>query len=178
MGWRWLQAQDGFPRPCRIDLQRDSSRKLGCRDVLYPLHHRTQSVRALWRDVLGKTQPVEHRLLIGFDDLARLAIGKQRERDGNEPAHDMGIGRTAVMDHRIAAALSLAVDPHLADATLHLVCGILLAGGKRLELVAKFDEVFVAVFLVIQEFQILDDFINRHAGFRLAGLFFRKTHTG
>src|SRR6202035_4840417 len=55
-----------------------------------PLAHRAQAVGALRRQVLAKSELVEHRNRIGGQDLLRRVAGIQRQQDRDQAAHDMG----------------------------------------------------------------------------------------
>ena len=66
---------------------------------------------------------------VGRSDLAGAPAGKQRKHDGDQSAHDVGVG-IALESRRDRCRPDAGVQPDLADAALHLVRGVARLFGK------------------------------------------------
>ena len=55
------------------------------------LHHRTEPVRPLRRQVLPQAKAIEKRDGVGRENLVGVLAGIHCEQDGNEPPHDMSV---------------------------------------------------------------------------------------
>ena len=94
-------------------------------------------------------------------------LPEEREKNGNQPAHDM---RVAVADEGEArgprAPVNLRGEPDLANTALHLVDLSALRLGQRLEPAPELDHIAVAVFPVVEQLEIGQDILEaRGAGF-------------
>lgn len=74
--------------------------------------------------MLLKPQFTKGRLGVGCQNLASRAVRKQRQRDRDKPAHEVGIAIAAIVERSFAAGgrLLFKLQPYLADAAANLVC--------------------------------------------------------
>src|SRR5262249_44618868 len=115
------------------------------------LDHRAQAVGALRRQVFAQTEFIEYRERIGGQNFLGRTAGIERERDRNEPAHDMGVAVAAISQHRRAVvAIDPLGQPDLADASLHLVRGRMFRLRHWFQHAAEFDDVPVPVVPLVQ----------------------------
>src|SRR5437588_5899186 len=116
--------------------------------------------------MLAKPELVEQRDRISGKDLLRRVARIKRQKDRDQPAHDMGIAVAEILQYGLVAAL--AIDPlrkpHLARAALHLVFLGMLGFGHRLEHAAEFADVPIAGVPILQQHKVLSDFVDRHDG--------------
>ena len=108
----------------------------------------------------------EGRAGVFIDDRLGLAVGKQRQRDGDEAAHQMRVAVAAEMQNRLAGGVDarLADDPHLTDATQHFAGVVMLLGAQRFERAAEFEDVAVAVFPIVEKGEVVTDGGDRSQG--------------
>src|SRR5579883_3168397 len=88
---------------------------------------------------------------VGCEDPRRGLAGKNGKQKRDQPAHDMGV------------AVALKIENRAAGAAPHLVAVAIGRGIQRLKPAPELNEVAVAVFPLIEKFEILNDFINRGA---------------
>jgi hypothetical protein len=96
----------------------------------------------------------------------RRLVGEKGDRDGDQPSHQMRVAVAAIMeDHFARGAFSrLALQPNLADAAPHLVHAVMRRLAERLERVAQFDDVAVAILPIVEGGKIFADCFNRRQG--------------
>ena len=104
-------------------MKRGSGRLGVARILPDPLHHRQETVRALWRQMLFEMQPTEHGIGVDAENRIRRLARIEGEQDRDQAADDMGI---AVADEAQMRARVLMIDarrePNLTDAAANLVC--------------------------------------------------------
>src|SRR6202048_3020255 len=129
-----------------------------------PLDHGAQSVGALRRQMLAKSEFVERGDGVGAEDLLGRGAGVQRQQDRYQPPHDVGVAVAEIFQQGFVApaAVDLPGKPDLAGAALHLVGGGMLGFGHRIEHASEFDDVPVAVVPILQQLKIIPDFVDRH----------------
>src|SRR5262245_10981844 len=77
----------------------------------------------------------------------------------------MGVAVAAIVNARLAvAAVNAFGQPHLADAALHLVLRRMLFLRQRLQRAAELDDIAVAVVPLVQQLEIVPDFVDGHDG--------------
>src|SRR5262249_60406103 len=88
-----------------------------------PLHHGTEAIRALRREMFAQTHAFEQFDGIGVQNLPCALARIDSEQDRNQSAHDMGIAVTAKGQHGRPRAVRAhrGVEPDLARAALDLV---------------------------------------------------------
>src|SRR5262249_29683682 len=128
------------------------------------LHHGHQAVRALRREVLPEVQQAECVRSIDADDLLSCLARIEREENGNQPAHDVGVAIADEAQARAGAVrLDLCRQPNLTHAALHLVGGRALCLGQGLKLAPELDDVAVTVLPIVEEGEIGEDLVEaRH----------------
>ena len=86
-------------------------------------------------------------------------IREKRDRDRNQPANEMRVAVTAIMQDRLAVAARsrLAFQPHLTDAAPHLVALIVGRLAKRLEGMTEFDDIAIAILPIVEGGEIVAD---------------------
>ncbi len=113
--------------------------------------------------MLLEAEFAECRQGVRGDDLPGRAVGEKRDRDRDQPAHQMRIAVAAKMQDRLAGrvAAALAFEPNLADAAANLV-GVAMRGrAQRLERAAEFDDIAITVLPVVEEGEIGADGFDR-----------------
>src|SRR5579883_2505284 len=102
---------------------------------------------------------------VGCEDPRRWLAGKNGKQKRDQPAHDMGVAVALKIENRAAGAAvyNPCLKPNLACAAPHLVAVAIGRGIQRLKPAPELNEVAVAVFPLIEKFEILNDFINRGA---------------
>jgi hypothetical protein len=154
-----------------------------------------QAVGALRRQVVAKSELVEHGERVGCEE-SRCGVslaGIEREQDRDQPAHDMGV---AVADDSSAPALAVRLrSSHtwLASQTwLAQPCTLLSSHSSsrsnaiglrhRRQRAAEFDDVPVAVVPILQQLEIIPDFVDDevidHLGAGLGALADRDRRLG
>ncbi len=101
--------------------------------------------------MLVEAEFLEQGLGVGGDDLAGLPARKQRQHDGNEAAHDMGIRIALELDDRVGSVADPGGEPDLADAAGHFVGVDARFVRERRQGRAKIDDVAIAVFPFVKE---------------------------
>src|SRR6185437_14087041 len=92
-------------------------------------------------------------------------VGIEREQDCDQATHDMRVAVAAIFQHGIlAAAVELVGYPDLADAAIYLVLEGVLGFRHRLQRAAELDDIAVAVVPLLQELEIVPDFLDRRHG--------------
>jgi hypothetical protein len=88
------------------------------------LDHRSESIRALRRQVLGQAETPEHALRIGPNDFIRAPARVDRKEDGDEAPHDMGAAVALENEARrgpVDRAIDLGREPDLTGAAANSV---------------------------------------------------------
>ena len=67
--------------------------------------HGANAVRALWRQVLLEAEAAKGAMRVDGKDLFRRSIGKKRDRDRDQTAHEVGIAVPAIAQGRPAVAI-------------------------------------------------------------------------
>jgi hypothetical protein len=144
-----------------------SSRKRGkpepCSVGPNAINHRANAVGALRRQMLLEAERAKGGVRINGKDLFRRSIGKKRDCDRDQTAHEVGIAVAAIAEDRSALALrrGLAFQPHLTDATPDLV-GVVMGGrAQRLERMAQLDDVTISILPVIEGGEIVAYVVDR-----------------
>ncbi len=133
--------------------------------------HRAQAVGTLRRQVLAKSEFVEHRDRVRRQDLLRRVAGIERQQDRDQAAHDVGVAVAEIVQPRFAAAaLDLPGEPDLAGAAIDLVGGGMLGFRHRGQRAAEFDDIPVAVVPLVQQRKIVPDLVDRHRGPHLVSI--------
>ena len=125
--------------------------------------HRAHAVGALRRQMLLEAEFAERRQGVRGDDLLGRAVGEKRDRDRDQPAHEMRIAVAAKVQNRLAGRVptGVAFEPNLADAAANLV-GVVVRGlAQRLERAAELDDVAIAVLPFLEEGEIGADGFDR-----------------
>src|ERR1700722_10375244 len=119
--------------------------------------------------MLLETQLAKGGVCIHGKDLLRRAIGKQRDCNGDQSSHEVGVAIAAVVQDFLASGVRfrLAVQPELADAAAHFgeVVARLLA--QRLEGVSELDDITIPILPVVEGSKIFAYAVNRRQGMRL-----------
>ena len=113
--------------------------------------------------MLLEAEFAERRQGVGSDDLLGRAVREKRDRDRDQPAHQMRIAVAAKMQNGLAGrvAADFAFEPDLADAAANLV-GVVMRGlAQRLERSAEFDDVAITILPVVEEGEIGADGFDR-----------------
>ena len=99
-------------------------------------------------------------------NVARRLAGIEREQDGDQAAHDMGVAVAGEAQHRAGRAVGQhrGREPNLAGAALHLVRFAAVPLGERGERPAKLDHIAIAVVPLVEQGEIVDDFVDRRHG--------------
>ena len=106
----------------------------------------------------GEAQLLEDIHGVGFHDLAGRTIGIDGQHQAHEPAHDMGVAVAAKGQHGFCARpIHGGLHPDLAGAASDLVVLIMGSFGQWLQLAAKFDEVAIAIFPLVEQVEVSDD---------------------
>src|SRR5262249_18702080 len=123
------------------------------------------AVGALRSEVLAEAEFLEYGERVGRKNFLRRAAGKKRQHDRDQAAHDMGVAVAAIIDARLAVvSIDAFGQPHLADAALHLVLRRMLLLRQWLQRATEFDDIAVAVIPLVQQLEIVPDFVDRHDG--------------
>ena len=101
---------------CRANLSRSGVRANA-------LDHGAHAVRVLRREMLLEAQRAKGPQGVDGENLLRRSIGEKRDRERDQPAHNVRVAVAAIVQDRLAAdpCSILAFQPHLTDATPHLV---------------------------------------------------------
>ncbi len=93
------------------------------------INHRANAVGALRRQMLLEAERAKGGVRINGKDLFRRSIGKKRDCDCDQTAHEVGIAVAAIAQGRstVAVRRRLAFQPHLTDAAPDLV-GVVVGG--------------------------------------------------
>ena len=146
----------------RLDL-RQRAEPQPCGVGANAVDHGANPVRALWRQVLFEAEPAKSGMCVDGKDLFRRSIGKKRDRDRDQTAHEVGIAIPAIAQGRPAVAIrrGRAFQPNLADAAPDLV-GVVMGGrAQRLERVAQLDNVTISILPVVEGSKIVTYDVDR-----------------
>ena len=127
------------------------------------INHCANPVGALGRQMLLKAERAKGALCVNSKDLFRRSIGKKRDRDRDQAAHEVGIAVAAIAQGGSACAVlsRLAFQPYLTDATPDLV-GVAMGGRtQRLKRMAELDDVTISIFPVIERGEIIAYGVDR-----------------
>ena len=72
-----------------------------------PFDHGAQAVGTLRRQMLAKSEFVEHRDRVGGQNLLWRMTGKQRQQDRDQSAHDMCVAVAEIFQQRLAIAAAV-----------------------------------------------------------------------
>ena len=103
---------------------------------------------------------------VGGKDVLGAFAGVQREQDRDQSAYNMGVAVAVEAQRRAGGAIRfhMGEQPDLAGATAHLVGFGVSAFRQRRQRAAELDDVTIAVVPLIEQGEILNDFVNgRHA---------------
>src|SRR5579863_8904507 len=80
-------------------------------------------------------------------NLLRRAIGEKRDRDRDQPPHQVRVAVAAIVEDRpaIAVDLPLALQPDLTDAAPHLIDVTVRGLVERFKRVAKLNDIAIAI---------------------------------
>ena len=123
-----------------------------------------QTVGALWTEVLIKPELLEH--CFGINGQYRLGgcPGIHLQQDSNEPADNKGVAVTPKNKFLVTGNM-VANQPNLTNAALHFHSIIVLRLAQGVELLAKLDHVFVAIFPVVEITEVVYQVLNGHRVF-------------
>src|SRR5690606_19482637 len=121
------------------------------------LDHRAQAVGALRAEVFVQAKLAQGGFSIDGDNLGRPATGIERQDDGDQPAHDVGIGVADEGDVRIARFIRRAVKPDLADAAGNAMDVVAECFGIGRKVAAKLDDIAVTLFPIVEEGKVVAD---------------------
>ena len=120
--------------------------------------------------MLVELKLLQHGERVGVADFLCRATRIQRYQNGDEAAHDQRIAVADKLDVPHTVLLEHGcIEPDLADAAGHLVFIGMLLDRQWFQILAQFDDVTVTVLPIVQEVEVLDNRIDRHAalpGFR------------
>jgi hypothetical protein len=99
-------------------------------------------------------------------DLIGRAIGKERNRNGDQPPHEVRVAVAAKMQglSAIRARPRLALQPDLTDAAPDLVDVIVRRRAQGFERVAELDDIAVAVLPIVKGVKVFADRLDRRQG--------------
>ena len=105
----------------------------------------------------------EDPLRVDSRDLSRRLPPEQRNDDGHEPTHDQRVAVTMKEEAGfVARPLHASGEPDLAGAAANLVFRRSLVVRQSRKQFAEFDDIAVAIFPLIEKFEIGDDLVNVH----------------
>ena len=109
--------------------------------------------------MLLQTQRAKGAQGVDGKNLLWRPIGEKRDRDRDQPANEMRVAVTAVMQDPLAigARSRLAFQPYLTDAAPHLVAFIVGRLAKRLEGMTEFDDIAIAILPIVEGGEIVAD---------------------
>ena len=127
-----------------------------------PIDHGAHPVRALWRQMLLKAKRAKGGDRIYGKDLLRRAIGKKRDRNGDEPAHEVRVAVATVVQDPPAFRVRrwLAFQPNLADAAANFVEVVVGLRAQRLERMSQFEDITISILPVVERGKIVAYAIN------------------
>lgn len=117
--------------------------------------HGMQPVAPRRAEMLSKADLVDESVA-GIQDRLRREPGIRSEQDRDEAADNRGIADSLEVQQAIA---TLRAEPDLCLAALDLVLVGLKLRREFRELAPKVDDVLIAVHPVIEEFELVDDFL-------------------
>ena len=102
--------------------------------------HGAHPIRALGRQMLLEAERAKGGDRIHGPDLLRRAIGKKRDRNGDQTPHEVRVAVATVVQDPSAFRVRprLALQPHLADAAPHFVDAVVGLLAQRLERMTQF----------------------------------------
>ena len=118
--------------------------------------------------MLLKTERAKGGDRIYGKDLLRRAIGKKRDRNGDQPAHEVRVAVATVVQDPPAFRVRrwLAFQPNLADAAPNFVEVVVGLRAQRLERMTQFEDVTISILPVVERCKIVAYTINRRQGMR------------
>ena len=101
-------------------------------------------------------------------DLLRRAIGKKRNRNGDEPAHEVRVAvATVVQDFSaLGVRFHFGFQPDLADAAAYLVEIVVGSLAQRLKRTPELDDITIPVLPIVEKGKIVADGVDRRQGMR------------
>src|SRR4051812_1035418 len=174
------QEDGSWSAGAEAEVTSGSSRERFARIGADAFDHRAKAVGALRRQMLAKSEFVEHGQRIRRQDLLRRVAGIKRQQDRDQTAHDVGVAVAEIVQPRfaVAAAVDLLGEPDLAGAAIDLVGRGMFRLRHRRQRAAEFDDVAVAVVPLVQQRKIIPDLVDVHRGPRpmLKSLYRMRTY--
>ena len=130
------------------------------------LDHGAHAVGALRREMLLEAERAKGAKRVDGQDLVRRPVGKERNRNSDQSAHEVRVAVAAKMQglSAIPARLRLALQPDLADAAPHLGGVIVGRRAQWLERVTELDDIAVAILPIIKGVKVFADRLDRRQG--------------
>ena len=102
--------------------------------------------------MLLETQLTKGGVCVDAQDLIRRSIRKQRNRNGDQPSHEVRVAVAAVVQDFFAFGVrfQLAQQPNLADAAPYFVGAVVVVLAQRLESMSQFDDIAVPILPIIE----------------------------
>src|SRR5262249_4546358 len=127
-----------------------------------PLHHGTETIRALRREMFAQTHAFEQFDGIAVQDLPCALARIDSEQDRNQSAHDMSIAVAGKSQDRAAGAIRAhsGIEPDLAGAALNLVGIDMRRLRQWRQFAPQLDQIAIAIVPVVQDPKIADDLVN------------------
>ena len=105
-------------------------------------------------------------------DLIRGAIGKKRDRNGDQSPHEVRVAVSAVVQDGFAFGVRVrrAFQPNLADAAPHFGEVVMSLPAERLEGMTQFEDITISILPVVERGKIFANAVNCRQGMRQASL--------
>src|SRR6266700_3506337 len=110
-----------------------------------------------------RTNALENRDSIHRMNIAGPPAGENREQNGDESAHDVGIAVAREGEHGSARTIRMhaGCEPNLAGAALDLVRFGTLPLRERAQAAAEFDDIAVTVVPLLEQRKVVEDLVER-----------------
>jgi hypothetical protein len=113
--------------------------------------------------VLLETKLTKGGVCIHAQDLLRRSIRKQRNRNGDQPSHEVRVAVATVVQSFFAfgVRLQFAHQPNLADAAPNLVGAVVRFFAQRLERMPKLDDIAIPILPIIEGSKVFANDVDR-----------------
>ncbi len=127
------------------------------------LDHGAHAIGALRRQMRCQPQSLEQGHRVRIENFARRLSRIEAEDEMDETAHYMGVAIAEKPQPRaFPGADDLRFQPDLTRAATHLVRFVMRRFGQGFEVAPQLDQIAVAVFPVVEKFEIADDRLEGH----------------
>src|ERR1700722_8063807 len=118
--------------------------------------------------MLLETQFAKGGVCIHAQDLLRRTIGKERDRNGDQAPHEVGVAVAAVVQDAYAFRdrPRLAFHPYLSDAAPNFVDVVVGLFARRLERMTQFKDITISILPVVEKGKIVAYAVNCRQGIR------------